>query len=326
MRYGTIGTGWITQSFIEGTRLIENFELHAVYSRTQEKAQAFAKDMGAALAFSDLEAMAASPEIDAVYIASPNALHYTHSKLFLEAGKHVLCEKPLTATSQQAEELMALARSKNLVYLEAIMMLHMPQLKLLEEALPKIGPVHTARFDYSQLSSKYPAYLAGETPNIFNPKLATGCLMDLGVYCVYPALHLFGQPKEIITTAGLLRTGSDGYFNSLFIYPELQVNISGSKIGQSRLGTEILGDEGTLVIDSISKLTDMKIVYNDGHTESIYGEDEKPVLMKGEAADFRNYILDPNRFAAEYAYAQRLALEVSRTMERMREQAGIHFG
>ncbi|MBC8531664.1 Gfo/Idh/MocA family protein [Gehongia tenuis] len=325
MRYGTIGTGWITQSFIEGTRLIEDFELHAVYSRTQEKAQAFAKDMGAALAFSDLEAMAASPEIDAVYIASPNALHYAHSRLFLEAGKHVLCEKPLTANSQQAEELMALARSKNLIYLEAIMMLHMPQLKLLEAALPRIGAVHTARFDFSQRSSKYPAYLAGEMPNIFNPKLATGCLMDLGVYCVYPALHLFGQPEEIITTAGLLRTGSDGYLNSVFIYPDLQVNISCSKIGQSRLGTEILGDEGTLVIDSISKLTNMKIVYNDGHTEPIYGEDEKPVLMKGEAADFRNYILEPDRWTEEYAYVQELALRVSRTLERMRDQAGIRF-
>jgi predicted dehydrogenase len=325
MNYGTIGTSPITNNFIESAKLVDGLTLAAVYSRSLEKGRAFSEKYGVKTVFTDLTQMAESGLIDAVYVASPNALHYEQCKLFLTHGKHVICEKPITAAAAQVKELVALAKEKNLIYMEAIKMLHRPVRPLLLNALKRIGRITTVRIDYSQLSSKYPSYLAGNLPNIFNPKLATGCLMDIGVYCVYPAIDLFGVPEKIITTAGFLSTGADGFGNSIFLYKDKQVNLSYSKTGQSRLGSEILGDKGTIVVNSISRFTDMKIVWNDKSEEFLAGDASAQVVMSGEARSFYNYITNPTKYSKEYEYASDLAVKVSETMETMREQAGIRF-
>ncbi len=325
MKYGTIGTSLITDSFIQGAKLIDGLELTAVYSRNLEKGLAFSEKHGVQTVFTDLEQMASSDMIDAVYIASPNVLHYEQSKMFLEHGKHVLCEKPITVTASQIKELINLAKQKNLIYLEAIMMLHLPARLLLRDSLHKIGNITMVRFDFSQLSSKYQSYLDGDLPNIFNPKYSTGCLMDLGIYCIYPSLDFFDLPEKIITTAGFLTTGADGYGNSIFLYKDKQVNLSYSKIGQSRLGSEIIGDKGTIVIDSISKLTNIKIVWNDGSEEVVVGDIPKHILMSGEAQSFYNYVTNIIKYEKEYQYASELSVKVCEVMEIMREQAKIRF-
>lgn len=328
MRYGTVGTGWIADSFVEGAAIAGGWELTAVYSRDGEKGRAFAEKHGCGSipVFTDLAEMAASSLIDAVYIASPNALHYEQSKCFLLGGKHVLCEKPITVTTAQLRELAALARSRGLVYMEAIMMRHLPAREPLRRALGRLGKISTARFDFSQLSSKYPALLEGKLPNIFNPQLATGCLMDLGIYCVYTAIDLFGRPEHITTSAGFLPTGADAYGTSIFDYADKQVILTYSKIGQSLLGSEILGDQGTLTIGSVSKLTDIKLTKTGDPTEQVLvGDVSKEQLMSGEARSFRRYAADPADCAEEIDDITRLAVEVSETMETMRRQAGIRF-
>lgn len=325
LRYGTVGTSKITDDFIVSARLAGGMELTAVYSRSQEKGLDFSEKYGAKTVFTDLRQMASSELIDAVYIASPNSLHYEQSKLFLEHGKHVLCEKPITVTPAELKELMELARQKDLIYMEAIKMLHLPARLLLKEALGRIGRISTARFDFSQLSSKYPAYLKGEVPNIFNTAFATGCLMDLGIYCVYPALDLFGLPEKITAGAGFLDTGVDGYGSCIFSYPDKQINLSYSKIGQSRLGSEIMGDKGTIVIGSISTLTGMRFIWNNGTEEEIIGNADRHETMSGEIRAFYQFIKDKNSNNKEYRYAGELALKVSEVLEAVRRQADIRF-
>ena len=328
MRFATIGTGWITDAFIEGTEQVEGMELAAVYSRDEIRGQAFSKKHGGKPVFTALNKLAVSDLIDAVYIASPNALHYEQSRLFLENGKHVLCEKPITVTPEQYRELLELALQNHLVYMEAIMMRHLPARALLHDALNRIGKITTARFDFSQLSSKYAAIQAGELPNIFNPAMAAGCFMDLGIYCVYAAVDLFGKPDRITASAGFLKTGSDGFGTAIFDYNDKQVILTYSKTGQSMIGSEILGDRGTLKIGSVSKLTDITLVtHNDGYpqSETIVGDIPKPVLMSGEAAAFRRFAEDMANHAAEYQSVCKLTLAVNETMEEVRRLAGIKF-
>ena len=326
MRYGTIGTGWITDSFIQGANMVDGMELTAVYSRNKEKGQAFAEKYGKKKIFTDLEEMASSNDIDAVYIASPNMMHYPQSKLFLEHGKHVICEKPVTVKPSEVKELIELAKKKDLVYMEAIMMLHLPARKKLLETFDKLGSITMARFDFSRISSKYQSLVSGNLPNIFNPKCCTGSLMDLGIYCVYPAIDFFGVPEKIIASAGFISTGSDGYGNSVFVYKDKQVNMSYSKIAEGKLGSEIMGEKGTILIESISKLNGIKLVLSDGTEEVINGDVPKPVLMSGEAQDFYNFITDMSAHEKEYKYASEMSVKVCETMEKIRQLAGIKFG
>ena len=324
MRYAVIGTGWIAGSYIQGAARTGHWELAAVYSRKKETGLAFGEKYGVSTVYTNLEELAAS-DIPAVYIASPNAFHYEQSRMMLEAGKHVICEKPITVTPEGYEELRELAAKKGLIYMEAIMMLHQPHLRAVEDALQKIGKVTSARLDFCQLSSKYPAYLRGELPNIFNPQMATGSLMDLGIYCVYPAAAWFGMPESITAKADFLPTGADISCTAILSYPDFQAVLQNNKNAQSRLGSEIMGEEGTLVLPSISQLTEAVLYDKAGTPTPITGSAEKDALMGNEAADFYRYITDPAGSREEYEKAGELAFQVSSVMEQIRRQAGISF-
>lgn len=324
VRLGVIGTGWITDAFLEGMRTAPGLRLTAVCSRRPETGQAYAAKWGAQETFTDPGDMARSGAVDAVYIASPNDCHVPQSRLFLENGRHVLCEKPLAADPREVEALSALARKNGLVYMEAIMMLHMPQLSILENAVKRLGRLSIAHFDFCQYSSKYPAYLAGQTPNIFNPERETGALMDLGVYCVYPAVYLFGEPESVAASASFLRTGADGAGCALLRYPGFQVVLTYSKTGQGAAPSEIVGDEGCLTIGSISKLEELVLTEN-GKEVRLWGGEEKAVLMGHEAARFYEAITRPQETAPRLEREAALYAAVHRCMREIRRQAGIVF-
>ncbi len=323
MRYGVIGTGWIAKSFIDGARMLCDAEFSAVYSRTSESGSKFASENSIPEVFTDINEFA-NGDFDAVYIASPNRLHFEQSKLMLESGKHVICEKPITVEPEELSQLQILAKKNGLIYIEAIMYMFNPARELLKDAITKIGRITSVHFDFSQLSSKYPAYLAGSLPNIFNPALATGCLMDLGIYCVYPTLDLFGLPEKITACAHFMESGADGSGNAAFLYPDKLVNLTYSKLGQDRLGSQIFGDEGTITVESISKLTNMKLIDNKGNTTEIIGDVLKEKLMGYEAEAFERFI--KNSDDPYYQTVCERGLQVSKAMKDIRDLSGIKFG
>ena len=325
LRFATIGSGWITDSYIRGALDSGLWELAGVYSRTRERAQEYAKKHGARLTFTSVEDLAACPEIDAVYVASPNALHYQHCKTLLEQGKHVICEKPLCSHKAQVEELQAIANERNAVFLEAIMFLHLPQRKILEEALSQIGTVSLAKIDFCQRSSKLDAYLKGELPNIFNPALETGALMDLGVYCLYPALALFGKPESFQIHPLMLGSGADGAGVVTLRYPDKLVTLTYSKLGQAGADTDFQGPQGTVRVSSISRLDTISLWCKDGSVQRLYGGDAKYKLMGWEAKDFYRYITQPEETREEYQRCCSLALDVAELLEALRRQGGIRF-
>ena len=325
LRYGVVGTSWITESYIAAARLSGVWELAAVCSRSAEKAAAFAKKHGAARWFTDLEEMVNSGTVEAVYIASPNALHMAHCRVCVEAGVHVLCEKPLTAHPDELQAVQELAAQKGVVLAEAIMYMHLPAREALREAVVSIGRIGKAHFDFCQYSSKYPAYLRGETPNIFNPALETGALMDLGVYCVYPAVDLFGVPQRVSAMASFLDTGADGSGCAVLDYGAHQAVLTYSKIAQGCGVSEVVGDGGSVTVASISLLDGVSVRPRNGE-ERFVGHDDwsREQHMACEAEGFYKYITDPAA-AERYAVAGRTALAVCRVMYEIRRQAGIAF-
>lgn len=325
INFATIGTSWITEAFVRGTWHHKDKLHHSVvYSRDYNKGKAFADKLGCDAVVTDLLEIATDSSIDAVYVASPNAFHYAQSKLMLEHKKHVICEKPITVTPDELEGLQILAKQNGVVYMEALMALHMPQWAVVKDAIKKLGNISHARFDFSQRSSKLDGLLKGEHQNIFDPKMAAGALMDLGIYCVYPALDWFGEPESVYAYCTKLSTGIDGAGGAVLRYDDKTVELTWSKTGETRLGSEIIGDEGTLVLPSISKLTNMKLILKDGTETVLSADPDKPFLMSFEGSDFYRYITDPTA-DDELQKANGLALSVSKVLFEIRRQANIEF-
>lgn len=264
LRFGVIGTNFIADWVLEAARLDARFELTAVYSRTQEQADMFAAKHRIPHTFTSLEEMAASPLIDAVYIASPNFLHAPQSILFMNHGKHVLCEKPMASNAKEVKEMIAAARKNGVVLMEAMKPTLTPNFLAIRENLEKIGTVRRYFSCYCQYSSRYDKLKAGEVLNAFKPEFSNGAAMDLGIYTIYPMVVLFGKPKRIDATGLKLFTGVDGQGAVNFEYDGMNATILYSKIADSALPTEIQGEEGTITADRINIIKNVTLRYRNG--------------------------------------------------------------
>lgn len=325
INFGVIGTSWITGSFIDATKNVEGLNLSSVYSRTEKRANEFAKKYGAKETFTSLEEMAKSDKIDAVYIASPNSLHYEQSKLFLQHKKHVICEKPVAVNGELVKDLLRIAKENNVVFMEAIKGIHLPQQKVIVDAMNKIGKITAAKFDFCQLSSRYEKLKKGEITNIFNPEFKAGCVMDIGIYCIYPALYLFGMYNNISSHALKYKNGIDLCGTSILEYDDKVVTLTYSKVGDGRGVSEIIGDNGTITINKLSDLEGITLYNTDGTTETIYTKDDKVHSMQFEAQSFYNYITDFSKYEKQYNQYNELCVKVSNTLKEIRIKCNMEF-
>ena len=155
MKIATIGTGFIVDRFLNAVRQVDGVEATAVYSRRMETAEALGQKHGIASAFTDMDAMFNGEEHDTVYIASPNSLHHAYAKKAIEAGKHVICEKPFTSTAAELRELIDLARQQDVFLFEAVTGIHLPHFRAVQENMERIGDIRVIQANYSQYSSRY---------------------------------------------------------------------------------------------------------------------------------------------------------------------------
>jgi predicted dehydrogenase len=269
LRFGVIGTNFITDWVIAGGRQDERFEVAAVYSRTQEAAHAFAAKHDIPHTFTSLEAMAACPHIDAVYVASPNAFHASQSILCMEHGKHVLCEKAFASNAREAREMIAAARRNNVTLMEAMKPTLTPNFLTVRDALGRIGAIRRYFACYCQYSSRYDKFREGAVLNAFRLELSNGALPDIGVYTIYPMVVLFGRPQSIKATGLKLSSGVDGGGSAVFGYPDMDAAVLYSKIANSSLPTEIQGEEGNIVLDRINIISEVNLHFRDGRKECL---------------------------------------------------------
>ncbi|EAG5353858.1 Gfo/Idh/MocA family oxidoreductase [Listeria monocytogenes] len=323
MKLGIMGTNWITDSFIEGAINSGEWNLTAVYSRTEEKARAFGEKYGELTYFTDIEEMGKSDALDAVYIASPNALHYQHAVSLLKNKKHVIVEKPIFSTVAELEHAHQIARENNVFLFEAARHIQEPNFKSLQESIEKVGTIHGATLAYMKYSSRYDQVLNGEEPNIFSLKFSGGSIVDLGVYPLYSAITLFGEPVKSTYFATKLPTGVDGLGPIILEYPTFNITIIQGKNSQSFLPSEIYGQKGTLIVDPLTGIE--KITFYDNATKE-ETELAEPILandMQFEAAEFARIIEQSDRDT--YEYLADLSLKVLRVSNELRHQNDIWF-
>lgn len=320
MKLGVIGRNFVVDSMMQAVSLTPGLEIGAIYSRTKEGADLFGEKYGVNSRYTDLCDLAADPEIDIVYVASPNYAHYEQAKLMLSAGKHVFLEKPFTPTLAEARELFDLARSRGVVLLEAMMPAHSPALARIRELLPRLGTLRQAQFGFCQYSSRYDKFRAGIVENAFKPELCNGALMDLGVYCAEMLVMLFGMPKVISADSIFLSTGVDGATTALLRYPEMTAVLSASKITQATLPSFVEGEEGTLEIDWMSHPEKFTLKLRGSDPEYVDATPDLPVMCY-ELADLMRCIKDPS-LADEF---ERYTLGTVELLEQIRKSAGINF-
>ncbi|KAK8248714.1 hypothetical protein IWZ00DRAFT_303798 [Phyllosticta capitalensis] len=298
IRFAVIGTGWITDSFIESAHATQAWKLTAVYSRKAETAQSFAAKHNATQTYTSLDELSQATDVDAVYIASPNSFHYEQAKKVLAGKKHVVLEKPTTSTVAEFEELFALAKQQGVFLIEANRHIQECNFMVLQRSLDKLGPIYGASLNYASYSSRYNNVLAGETPNIFNLALSGGSLVDLGVYPIAAAVALFGKPKSQSYHPVIIRTGADGGGLITLAYDQFAVSINASKIYTSAAPSEVYGEKGTLIANAVTDIASVEFL--DAKTkkkEQLAGEKAKLNLQE-EAAEFARIINERDVAAA----------------------------
>ena len=179
INWGILATGKITRAFAEAVNVVDDACLYAVASRNIDKANAFAKEFGAKKAYGSYEEIASDPNVDIIYVATPMSLHYENVKMCFEHGKNVLCEKTITLNSKQLRELIAIAKDRNLFFMEAMWMKCLPFFRKAHEWYKdgKIGEIKAIKADFSNACNY------NSNDRLFRNDLGGGALLDL---CVYP--------------------------------------------------------------------------------------------------------------------------------------------
>ena len=323
---GIIGTNWITDQFVQAAHETGRYHLTAVYSRKLATAQSFAEKYGEVTCVDDLTAFFQLEELDTVYIASPNSLHFEQAKQGILSGKNVIVEKPAFSTPSEMAEIIELANENQVLFFEAARNIHEKSFDTIASVLTEHGNIIGANFTYMKYSSRYDAVLAGEEPNIFSPHFSGGALVDLGVYPVYAALAWFGRPQNVYYFARKIVTGVDGIGTIILRYETFDVTIQTGKIGNSDLKSEIYFENGTLELNAVNAI-EQAVFYDRTNNETVLPVTAQANPMVEEAADFAEVIenkADP-QLGARYEEWIELARDVNEAICLIRKHAEISF-
>lgn len=323
VRFGVIGTNTISDKVIFAARQDPRFELAAVCSRTAERAAEFARRHSIPHTFTSEEEMAASGLIDAVYIATPNSCHAAQGIMFMEHGKHVLCEKPMASNTREVRGMIDAAKKNNVLLMEAMRTTFCPNFTRVMDNIGNIGKVRRYFACYCQHSSRYYALKEGTILNAFDPRLSNGAAGDIGVYTIYPMVVLFGRPKSLKAHGFKLYSGADGQGSVIFDYGDMDAVVMYSKIADTELPSEIQGEEGTISIDRINTVENVRMRQRDGEWADI----SVPILNDlyyYEIKEFIDIVLsDGPRESKVNSYEN--SMIVMEILDEIRRQVGVVY-
>lgn len=322
IRLGTVGSGFIVHYILDNVMITPGISLEAVYSRSQEKGEALAREYGAEKVYTDMDAFLADPEVNFVYIATPNLLHYPQAKKALLAGKNVILEKPFTTKLEHAKELVQIAREKGLYLIDAVPTACLPNLEVIRDHLSEIGRIRLVMANYSQYSSRYDQVLAGEKPNVFNWEYAGGCLMDINFYNVYLNVSLFGRPAHGEYAPNVKADLGDTSGCLTLQYEDFVSQCMGAKDSWGVNFFQIQGEKGYIYASgSPSALESVQVVTREG--SRTYDHQTEPNRWLYEVREITQRVLSGDR--ATFDARLDTMLVVIGTIESARLDAGICF-
>lgn len=323
MKLGVVGTGMIVG--MVGPHLPEwGCDVTAVVGtpRSADKAAELARTLGG-VPYTDYAQALAQADIDAVYIAVPNFLHYDFAKQALDAGKSVIVEKPMSSNYREAAELAHLARERGLFLYEATTTLHLPSYQKVRELLPRVGDVKLVSTNYSQYSSRYNAFRQGKVLPAFDPAKSGGALMDLGLYCLSWICGIFGEPRSVHYHANVQR-GIDTSGVTVLDYDGFKAIAVAAKDCAAPARQLIEGTKGYILQESApNDVGQVTLHLNDG-TQETHDIDPK-LRWESEFCDFASQMAQGQKGLVRCYELLETSLLVSRVQTKARQSAGVVF-
>ena len=274
LNFAILAPGSIAGKMAYAVSHIPNIKPYAVASRSLERAEQFAKEWNYEKAYGSYEEMVADPDVELVYVASPHSHHYEHAKLCIEAGKHVLVEKAFTVNATQAEELVRLAKEKNVLLAEAIWTRYMPARKIIDDLIQEgiIGEIQslTANLGYDIRHKE----------RLVKPELAGGALLDVGVYPIQFALMAVHENICDIASSVVLSQEGVDLINSVTITFESGVMavLHSSMMSLTDREGVIYGDKGRIHVHNINNCEGITVYDKDNR---VIKEIEMPPQING---------------------------------------------
>jgi predicted dehydrogenase len=323
MRLGVVGTGKIVQMVLPYLSSW-GIEVAAICGtpRSADKVAAMADEHGIPERHTNYQELVRSEKVDTVYVAVPNSLHLDVAMAALDAGKNVICEKPLASSAEDARRLADRARELGLFLWEAVVTTRQPNFLLVrDELLPRIGEVKVVTVNYSQYSSRYDAFRAGEVLPAFDPAKSGGAIMDLGLYTLSYTIGLFGEPtmaeyrpnvERGIDTSGVIDLDYPGF---------RAVNVC-AKDCDAPCGVLIEGTDGYIRSDTAPNVCGSVTLHLNDGTETTFDR-SLPVMWESEFREFKRQLAESD--LAECYRQLDESLVVSHVQNEVRVAAGVLF-
>ena len=297
MKLGIIGSGMIVKDFLSFAHELPEIKLEAIAARNIENLKELQSKYNIKNIYTDIDLCLENKEIDAIYVAVPNNLHYTVAKKVLEAGKNVICEKPFTLKYDEAVELFEIAEDKGLILIEAITNQYQKNYLDIKDNIDNIGEIRLVECNFSQLSSRYEAFKNGVIAPVFDKSKGGGVLGDLNIYNIHFVVGLFGKPNKVhyspnivndVDTSGIL----------LLEYDNFKVVCIAAKDTFNNSYVNIQGDQGIIkVIGPTNEVPNYSIQTKDNfinennniHSHRMFAEFKKFVeVINNKDFDFMN--------------------------------------
>ncbi|MEG0314141.1 MAG: Gfo/Idh/MocA family oxidoreductase [Erysipelotrichaceae bacterium] len=320
MNIATIGTNFIVERFINATLDIKDLNVSTVYSRNTNTAIEFANKFNIKQTYTDLKLMLSDSDIDIVYVASCNDLHYIQAKEALLNDKHVICEKPFCSNLKQVIELYRIAEEHNVFIFEAITTVHLPNYKSIIKDLNSIGCIRIINANFSQYSSRYDKYLNGELSNVFTLEHSGGSLMDINIYNLHFIIGLFSVPNSLCYYPNLGFNGVDTSGILMLDYGSFKACCIGAKDSKSDNFVNIQGELGSIYVnEESSRCVSYRLINCDGEVIKNVQLNSNPLYY--ELLDFLS-IINSNDMV-EYNNLKAHSISVMELLDTARNSANI---
>jgi predicted dehydrogenase len=334
IRYAVVGTGPISRQFVEAATGQGGWTLMGALGSSFAGGREFLSSLPGvpadAVPYDDLADLTGRGDVDVVYVASPNSLHFSVACEALEHGKHVIVEKPAFSNLREWVGAYEIADRNGVLLLEAARHIYEDNYQILRSAVSGLDGVTGASLVFRQFSSRFPAYLAGARPRILTAEYSGGAMADLGVYQLYAAVDWFGVPEDAYYHARLLDTGADAEGVAVLKYPDFDVSLAVSKVQTSRQDNEVYAQAGeVLAFNNVAAVESLQRSRPRGEDSVIPLRHVASNALSPEVDQFTRRLLaypeEPHGSPYTYDQIRKLGADVIALSERLRRSAGVAF-